>query len=168
MKFIKERIEQINNLQEISDNIIMCLYKRNILSNIDIRAQIKKLVTHYKTPKSRRVCLPITTIYNAIYLDKWCSIPLNGELCVHQNLRPSFWDVYRCGALSNQKSMIKFRNGEKQGLDKYDSNEYSISSERQSFGHHFDFELVNSCLISMNKKSNILYIKDIKLIYIFM
>ena len=125
----------------------MCLYSRLINSNIDIRRQLKKMLNNTKTSSSRRVCLPIKTIYDAIYLDKWNSLSTLGQRCPHKQLVPSFWDVYYRGP--NETSNKLYLNN--QTNQEVDNNWIEI---RQSFYPNFEFSLVNSCLLGIHKKSS--------------
>lgn len=126
------------------------MYKRQISSNRDIRDKIKKMLVNSKAPRSSRVCIPVDIIYNTIYLDKWDRLVAIGEKCKHGNLVPSFWDVYRKGPGDYSENLLRFRfKGKKREQDHW-------INVRKSFSQTFQFELVNSCLLDINKKSTFL------------
>ena len=117
------------------------MFERSIETNRDIRKKIEKMLVNSKTSRSRRVCVPIDTIYKAVYLDKWERLTATAEKCPHGLLRPSFWDVFWRGAGGERAE---------EGGPRREDHWVSV---RKSFSRDFEFELVNSCLLDLNKKS---------------
>jgi hypothetical protein len=128
------------------------LYKRSIQSNKDIRNKIKKMLVNSKAPRSSRICIPVEVIYNTIYLDKWDRLMHIGDKCLHGRLRPTFWDVFRKDPESLGNDLVPFHK------DKNPKQGGHWVNVRKSFSQAFQFELVNSCLLDINKKSTCPYL----------